>query len=558
VPSRKRPLNKNKRLPVNVPAGLRCIPVEVPDDPEYLATFVGQLHQLWYPSTWEYSEATLDHKRDVTDLWRTVANDVQQKIADGTTCDTSTPEDACGCKVLLPSHPAIGWFPNNPWLTPDNGFPWPAPGWCADCGLPFLSEPTDALVRVDSAGFFIDLGNLLSSGVPSWTLYFNGEGQIDVRFRQVLFGGFVWMFPDGNPLVGVSIDLEWRSLGDFAGTELIETFLGIGEGTLVNSTKITYEFDFVGVGSHTLTAWYFPKIAADEWPPVGYGGGLESIQICSDSITLEDAPLDYTLDCDSGIVTLLLNGASHSVIDLGDCGVVGPQGPQGDTGATGPQGPQGDTGATGPQGPQGDTGPQGEQGPAGADGADGADAVTQWHEVTWDHTETDAPWGGTYNYGEYIDELYWVPQYIGTWRLILTHVFTNPAVARRVYIRLAMTATRTVDLSWQLYIARQTRNADQGDADHTTGPLHLAEGTIDHTEQGYIEIDVPMNFAWGDQGAAYNVLKFYIYGDDATQGDNPFYIDLTKFIYDGPPVNNEVNVYSTLTEHDVPTGRDFS
>jgi len=396
MPSRKRPQNKNKRLPVNVPAALRCIPVNVPDDPEYLALFVQRITTLTYPPTWEYDSATLGHKRDVTDLWRTVAQDVQQKIADGTTCDTSTPEDACGCKVLLPSHPSIGWFPNHPFLTPDQGFPWPAPAWCTDCGLPGVSESTDVLIRVDSAPFFTDLSNLLASGVPSWTLYFSGEGQIDVRFRQTLLGGFVWLFPDGNPLVGVSIDLEWRSLGDFAGTELIETFLGILEGTLINSTQITYEVDFVGAGNHTLTGWYFPKVEAGSWPPLGWGGGLASIQLCGDSITLEDAPLDYTLDCDEGVVSLLLNSTPVSTIDLGECGVVGPTGPQG------PQGETGAPGATGPEGPQGDP---------------GEDAMNYSYEAYWNWKPSgvgQAGWQSTSGRGDFYDDIGFVSEPLGS------------------------------------------------------------------------------------------------------------------------------------------------
>ena len=388
MPNPKKPKNKNKRLPVNVPATMRCIPVSVPDDPEYFALFIRKIQELAFYSTWEYDPATLSHQKASTDLWRTVADDVQQKYADGTVCETGGPTDPQDCKILLPSNPAIGWFPNHPFLTPDQGFPWPAPAWINSAGLPGLGEPSDVLIRIDAAPFFTDLGDLLASGVPSWTLYFSGEAEVDVRFRRTLFGGFCWVFPDGNPLLGLAIDLEWRDLSDFASTEIIEVFLGLIQGSLIGSTVSTTEIQFTTPGSHTLTAWYFPKVQATEWPPVGWGGGLASIQLCGDSVLLEDAPLDYTLDCNSGVVRLLLDENPVSTIDLAVCGVVGP---------TGPTGPAGADGADGADG---------------VPGADGEDAVMPYTEIEYNFdgpVNANKHWeivAGTWTFGEGVVSVY--------------------------------------------------------------------------------------------------------------------------------------------------------
>ncbi|HEQ4230935.1 TPA: collagen-like protein, partial [Streptococcus pyogenes] len=60
--------------------------------------------------------------------------------------------------------------------------------------------------------------------------------------------------------------------------------------------------------------------------------------------------------------------------DRGETGAQGPVGPQGEKGETGAQGPQGEAGqpgAQGPAGPQGEAGKPGEQGPAGPQGEAG-------------------------------------------------------------------------------------------------------------------------------------------------------------------------------------------
>lgn len=353
--------------------------------------------QRW-STRWYGTEFTQDER----DAW---VDDIEYRLQDEFDCSPETPPD--NCYVLTPDHSAIGWFPNNPFLTPNTGFPWPAPAWCNDCGVPGLSLPSDALIRIDSAPFFTDLSDLLSSGVPSFTVYFSGTGEVDLRFRQVLLGGFAWVFPDGNPLLGQAIDLEWRDVGDFAGTDLIEVFIGILQGDLVGTTEITHEVQFATAGSHTVTAWFFPKVEPDSWPPLGWGGGLASVQLCGESIVLEDAPLPYTIDCNSGIIRLLLDSNPVSTIDLSTCGVTGPTGPQG------------------PQGPTGPTGPPGQDGTDGIDGQDGADAMPVHYEIEYKFkgpVNANKHWSilnGTWTIGQGIVSQYPVSAHIWGVRIFL-------------------------------------------------------------------------------------------------------------------------------------------
>lgn len=311
--------NKHKnKLPEVLPAAVRCVPLFVPDDPEWYAALLGAVKELTY--LWRYDKGDQAKALDTRDLWKEVTyHPLMENLRDGVTCETGTPTDPQDCTIINPIHPSIGYFPNHPTLTPDAGGAWPAPAWCTDCNLPGLGLATDVLIRVDSGPFFINLADMLASGVPSFTLYFSGEGEIDVRFAAVPVGGLAWVFPDGNPLLGQAIDLEWHDLDDFAGTALIEIFIGLLVGDLVSSTTRTHEFVFDTPGSHTLTAWFFPKVELEEWPPVGWGGGLRGIQLCGDSIVLEDAPLPYTLQCSDSELELLLDGSPVSTIDLDVC-----------------------------------------------------------------------------------------------------------------------------------------------------------------------------------------------------------------------------------------------
>ena len=307
-----------KKLPEVLPAGIRCVPLFVPDDPEFFAMILGAVHELVYP--FRYDKGDINKSNATSKLWREVTyHPLMEAFRDGLNCETGTPTDPQDCTIINPVHPAIGYFPNHPVLTPDDGFPWPAPAWCTECNVPGLGFPEDVLIRIDSAPFFFDFQDMLDSGVPSFTLHFSGEGEIDLRFAAVPVGGTAWVFPDGNPLVGKAVDLEWVDLDDFAGSALIEILIGLLGGDLANTTTVTHEIVFDTPGSHTVTAWFFPKVEAVEWPPIGWGGGLRSIQLCGDSISLEEAPLNYTLECSADTLELLLSGAPVSTIDLSAC-----------------------------------------------------------------------------------------------------------------------------------------------------------------------------------------------------------------------------------------------
>lgn len=228
-------------------------------------------------------------------------------------CVIETPGGGA-CLEIGAFHPAIGYYPNHPVLTPD----YIAPGYSAPAWKNNVTEagyaPTDAIMEPLSLDLFADIGELIGAGVPSWTLTFEGIGEIDVRFMSQIQGGAVWVFPDGNPLLGDMVDLNWRDLTDFASIGALYEFIEILQQD-PGIFEVEYTKEFTTEGPHTLTAWYLP-VGELEPPFLGLGGGLRSIQICGE-ITLEsESVLPYTLVQAGCTVTLQLDGVPVSTIEV--------------------------------------------------------------------------------------------------------------------------------------------------------------------------------------------------------------------------------------------------
>lgn len=311
-------------LPANPePPDTICIPVELPYDfanPQdslwWIATFTGQLRRLGY--RFEYQSGETDAAFRTARTWRAIVDQIHARSQAGVYCDDlDQPVEGEGCFSIGAFHPAISYFPNHPVLSPDYVAPaYSAPAWVKDITLPGY-QATDAMINPLSLDLFANIGDLLESGVPSWTLNFSGTGEVDVKFMAQIQGGMVWVFPDGNPLVGDLVDLNWRDLTDFASTGVFFEFLEILQGD-PGIFEVEYSVNFTTPGDHTLTAWYIP-IGEAEAPWVGIGGGLRSIQLCGEITVNEDAVMPYDLNLDGCNLQLRLDLVVVDTIDLTPC-----------------------------------------------------------------------------------------------------------------------------------------------------------------------------------------------------------------------------------------------
>jgi hypothetical protein len=225
-------------------------------------------------------------------------------------CEPEQPE-VPSCFEISATHPSITYFPNHPILTPDYVHPgYSGPAWVDN--VPTYAD-NDVLFDPFSIDLFASLGDMLESGVPSWTLHFSGSGEIDVTFLQQIQGGMAWVFPDGNFLLGNLIDLNWRSLDDFDSTDLFFQLIELlGGGN--NTYEHIQSFNFDTGGAHTLTAWYLP--VGDLDPPwVFAGGGLRSIQLCGEITVDTEVVMPYTIVRNGCDIELRLDEAVVSIIE---------------------------------------------------------------------------------------------------------------------------------------------------------------------------------------------------------------------------------------------------
>jgi len=155
----------------------------------------------------------------------------------------------------------------------------------------------------------------------------------------------------GNALASTTIGLQFSILDDLNGNTVYQ------ETQTATTTNIGHFSADVGQGS-VVTG----SMSGLSWSNDGY-----YLMVEMDVNGGTNYGFAYTIELLS-VPFALHAGTADNVLNLGQVGLQGPQGP---TGATGPQGALGPQGASSGQGPQGNQGPQGAQGPAGPQGATG-------------------------------------------------------------------------------------------------------------------------------------------------------------------------------------------
>lgn len=295
-------------IPTNLnPTGTRCVPVEIPDDPEYIAMFYDALASL----TVRQRYVPEPEAEQVADLWRHVLSETMYKIGAGIGCEADICEDG-SCTEIGAFHPAIAYYPNNPITQPGEEGVYASPPWITGAGF-INADGHDAMIdplALTGASW----ETLLPTLLPSWTLTFEGEGEIDVQFLSTIQGGACWLYPDGNPLAGDLVDLEYTDITSLFGIETLGELYEILIQGDFDAQVVTHSVKFTTPGSHTLTAQYFPTAELFEPPFIGIGGGLRSIQLCGGATVEEDIVVPYTIALDGDSLNLLADGIVVSEI----------------------------------------------------------------------------------------------------------------------------------------------------------------------------------------------------------------------------------------------------
>lgn len=296
--------------PVAVPAPnideapLKCLAV----NEEYAKIIALALERMLYHDAWTGTDA------DVQRVTQQIEHIIGQLLIGDCLDDGGCDQPEGDCVEIGAFHPSIGYFPNHPVLQPDYAGPgYASPAWVRGPSVPGYS-PDDAMVDPFSLDLFASWEDMFNSGVPSWTLHFDGKGEIDVEFMMQVQGGMVWIFPDGNILAGDLVDLNWRALDEFNSTDIFFDIINALQADPGIFTR-DYSRDFLTDGPHTLTCWYLP--VGDLDPPWAFiGGGLRSIQLCGNITLLEDEVVAYTLVQNGCSVELQADGVPVSTIQV--------------------------------------------------------------------------------------------------------------------------------------------------------------------------------------------------------------------------------------------------
>lgn len=397
------------RLPEVIDPPKRCVSIDIPDDPNHIAAFWGALQALTYWFSWERD--TNKTGLAASQVWMKTIQAAHTRFLSDNPCGNELPED---CVELAPHHPAIEWYPANPFLDP-NEKPFgylAAPFSVVNLQVPGFLEGIANAIGFDPA-YLVGLQNgdvittlisvpnnpieVLTDGLPRFIIHVNGTGTVSLSLINIFLGGLAAIGKDTH------IDIPGLFLGTVTGgvqlVDLNRDLIAIPPET---STIIGQQIEFTTPGPHFVEVAFIPNLN-DATIPVGYGGGLRGVTLCgfeplegNNVIRVQDCKLQQSGDgvnwtdvydlasCLSGEG---LDGASvelrihegyiqwrqdddspswTNLIAL--TAITGPQGATGPAGATGPQGPAGATGPQGPAGATGATGPQGETGPAGSGG----------------------------------------------------------------------------------------------------------------------------------------------------------------------------------------------
>lgn len=306
-------------LPANPePPDTICFPVELPYDyanPQeslwWIATFTGQLRRLGY--RFEYKEGETDAAFRTARTWRNVVEQIHQRSAAGVYCDDiEQPEEGEGCFQVGAFHPAIHYNPNHPILSPDAApvGPYGVACWTTGAGYIF-ADGNDGMVN--PLCYTGSLADILAYGAPSVTISFSGVGEVDVHFLSQPQGGWAWVFPDGNPLLGVAVDLSFANILDLASVEFLLTLLGLASGA--EDAEVVHTMNFDTPGDHTITAWFLPS-AGVEPPFIGAGGGLRKVQFCGEIEVETETVMPYSLVLNGCDLELVLDGSVVSSVQV--------------------------------------------------------------------------------------------------------------------------------------------------------------------------------------------------------------------------------------------------
>jgi hypothetical protein len=297
----------NNQLPVDKqPLGDICIPLFVPDDPEWLWYVIKCLSFPTAKRFWVKDDAV-----DIEAVRKEWENRIYLPFVNRALAGETCPEAAQGdCVEYSARAGFITWQPINPfydssiptgYLQPpfflwQNILPNIIPDFIEDFAVDALGfagyEDNDVLTALWCFPFFSNWFNEFAGGFPRFTVQVQGEGSIELHLLNVPLGGrcLITVDVEFNPL-----DIINGLVND--GFNMLELNKDVFAAPPELETVHIVEIELTDDVEHIIHVTFLPTVN-DSFDFINFGGGLRKVVLCG-VIPIEETTMDCidVLDC---------------------------------------------------------------------------------------------------------------------------------------------------------------------------------------------------------------------------------------------------------------------
>lgn len=279
----------NNQLPVDKqPLGDICIPLFVPDDPEWLWYVIKCLSFPTAKRFWVKDEAV-----DIEAVRKEWENRVYIPFVNRALAGETCPEVAQGdCVEYNARAGFITWFPINPFYDSSipSGYVQPPfflwqnilpniiPDFIEEFAVDALGftgyENNDVLTALWAFPFFMNWFNEFSGGFPRFTVQVQGQGSVELHLLNVPLGGRCL----------ITVDVEFNPLDIINGLvnegfNMVELNKDVFAAPPELESVHIVEIELPDNAQHTIHVTFLPTVN-DSFDFINFGGGLRKVVLC--------------------------------------------------------------------------------------------------------------------------------------------------------------------------------------------------------------------------------------------------------------------------------------
>lgn len=265
-----------------------CQQIWIPDSREWRAAVRGSIYALARGRSWDGKTGTITSAQ-------ATGYEIYRRYVEDDSCTACADPDPGECTTFPANANFITFYPNHPDYQPNVYYPFPTPvftsRWHRDNALLQIIlggilgwGPDDLWCTLAVDWPQEDPGDWATIGPPSFTVWLEGEGVVELHMIAIPFGGYVISMVDGDILqtTYTSLSVDWLESTDIEIDAVDE---------------VVHEIQISGPGPHRIQTAFIP-IPETSPPFIGFGGGLRSVVLCGpDIVGVEPVPDFRVVDC---------------------------------------------------------------------------------------------------------------------------------------------------------------------------------------------------------------------------------------------------------------------